>query len=131
MNTFRHRYLKFERSGLLALAALVIACIVPKASADDYFLQALGDPDPFDAVPVATLTDWAPFAPFLLNYDPLRNAAPGLTIRRGGVDFSERDAEKHQTWVLPGGALSLDGPAGVTAYVAMKDFDTSKQGRMR
>lgn len=115
----------------VSLCCLVASSVLAPLHAEDYYLQPQGDPNIFDHVPVATMTEWAPFMPFLVNYDPARDATEGLLIQKGGLNFQATDPLKYQTWVLPGVEPDLNGPLSLTLWVAMKNFDTSgKRGKL-
>lgn len=75
---------------------------------------------------VLPLTAPPPVASTLYNYDANRNSNPGLTIAKGS-GLSETDPTKHQIWSAQG-PFDLQGPATLTLWGAMKDFDSSKRG---
>jgi hypothetical protein len=66
----------------------------------------------------------------LPNYDSDRNDDPGLTIQIGS-GLEETDPAKIQRWLgVPGEVGRLDGRPALQLWVAVKDFDASKTGRM-
>lgn len=79
-------------------------------------------------VPIAILKNSSPVDSTLANYDPARDALPGLLISKGGAGVNEADPVKHQTWISSTTATTLSGPYSLSLFSAMKDFDTSKGG---
>ena len=78
-------------------------------------------------VPGGTLSDVAPTASTLPNYDPGRDDEPGLLLAKSGEGLSETDATKYQLWATASGK-TLNGPTTLTFWSAMKDFGTGKRG---
>jgi CSLREA domain-containing protein len=65
------------------------------------------------------------------NYDPARDAQPGLVIAKDNESASQSDPTKQHTWTVaaPTGGLVIAGdPVTLTLWMAMKDFETNKQG---
>ncbi len=110
----------FSLAGVLVVASLGIALA---ATTTTFYLKGAG-------VPVAPLAQTVPSSGILPNYDAGRDDAPGLLIQKGGGE-QETDPTKHQTWLAAEGELILDGPATLTLWSAMKDFDTDKKGQIK
>ncbi|MEX1093741.1 MAG: hypothetical protein WEF28_11365 [Acidimicrobiia bacterium] len=79
-------------------------------------------------VPTAALSASAPTAGSLPNYDPGRDDEPGLLLAKGDNGWQEHDHVKHQLWVAPAGAMSIDGGVSIEFWSAMKDMDDDKKG---
>ena len=62
------------------------------------------------------------------RFDPGRDAFTGLLISKGGSGIGETDPTKYQQWIVPAGGTVLDGPASLTLWSAVKDFQTSTGG---
>lgn len=84
-----------------------------------YFLTGSG-------IPQADLTEPIPTATSVPDYDSGRHSGAGTLISKGGSGFAESDSVKHQEWKLGSGGFTLDGPAKLTIFSAVKDFNTSK-----
>ncbi len=66
----------------------------------------------------------------LRNYDSDRDDDPGLTVQIG-TGLGEQDPSKRQRWLAePGDASQLDGRPTLDLWVATKDFDIDKSGRV-
>ena len=122
------RLLRMRRSAaplLLLAGALVTASfgVAFAATTQVFYLKGPG-------VPVAPLAQNMPASGSLPNYDPGRDDAPGLLIQKGGGQ-QETDPTKFQMWLAAEGELVLDGPATLTLWSAMKDFNTEKKGQVK
>ncbi|MDX2345091.1 MAG: hypothetical protein QNL12_15880, partial [Acidimicrobiia bacterium] len=109
----------FSLAVVFALASVGIAF----ASTTTFYLKGAG-------VPVAPLGETTPSAGTLPNYDPGRDDAPGLLLSKGGEE-QETDPTKYQMWLAAEGELTLEGPATLTFWSAMKDFNTDKKGQVK
>lgn len=78
--------------------------------------------------PVASLLLAAPTSSSLPNYDPARDALPGLLVARGGNGVSETDPSRYQQWVASGGAVELDGPMQLEFWAAIAGFAVGVRG---
>ncbi len=87
------------------------------------YLRATGVPD-------STLSNTAPSAGSLANHDPARDGAAGLLLAKGGMGAAETDASKYQRWLSNTGGITLNGALELRIWSAMKDFDTTKAGRL-
>ena len=96
-----------------------------------YYLTGNGIPSDTDGIPTAQLTNVAPTATSLPNYDPGRDSVAGLFLRRGGSDASESDPEKVQKWITSAGSITINGTVSLTLYSAMKDFRNDKKGQIQ
>lgn len=94
------------------------------ASTSGFYLKA-------DGVPQATTDEAAPSAGTLANYDPGRDDDPGLLLQKSSIWLGETDPTKYQLWLTAPGELVLDGPATLTLWSAMKDFDSDKKGHIK
>ena len=108
---------------LLGCLAPTLIALSPEVAALDAPLYLKGG-----GVPSAPLSDVAPTAISLPNYDAGRDAEPGLLLAKSGEGLSETDATKHQTWQTATGGQTLSGPTTLTFWSAMKDFGTGKRG---
>ncbi|MFQ5967205.1 MAG: hypothetical protein ACE5MI_06295 [Acidimicrobiia bacterium] len=90
------------------------------AVADTYYLKG-------DGVPQATLSTTAPTATVLPNYDPGRDSDPGLLLKKSSLGLAETDPTKYQLWGTAPGAVTVDGPANLVFWSAMKDFEDDKE----
>lgn len=79
-------------------------------------------------VPTAALSASPPTAGSLPNYDPGRDDEPGLLLAKGDNDWQTNDPVKHQLWVSPTGAMSIDGGVSLRFWSAMKDMNDEKKG---
>ncbi len=73
----------------------------------------------------------APTATTLHNYDARRDDFPGLLIKKGGSEDSDKFQDGNfQNWryTAPPGGLGLAGNVEVTLYSAMKDFTADTRG---
>ena len=84
-----------------------------------YFLTGSG-------IPQAELTQPIPTGTAVPDYDSGRDAGAGTLVDKGGSGFAESDPVKHQEWRLASGGFTIDGPASLTVYSAIKDFNTTK-----
>src|SRR2546425_2863108 len=91
-----------KAAGLLACGFAILCTTAPNATALTIvrYLDGVGDGSD---VPVALLKTPAPTDPTLANYDPARDAFPGLWIQKGGVGVGETDPTKYQLWRIPAG----------------------------
>ncbi|NIV45881.1 MAG: DUF4347 domain-containing protein, partial [Gammaproteobacteria bacterium] len=99
---------------------------------ETYFLDddtSGDDTDSGTTTPDAALKLAAPTDAILENYDPGRDAQPGIVIVPTALGFSETDPTKYQAWAIriPGGT-TINDPVRFTIWTAMKDFDTTKAG---
>ena len=104
---------------------MLLLIVVSPAAASSSVLYLQGD-----GVPQASLDDNVPTDSSLPNYDPDRDAIPGLLLERSSNGANESDPAKHQIWVTGGGGTTLAGPASVTFWSAMKDFATDLHGEV-
>ena len=81
-----------------------------------------------DGIPSASLGGF-PTQTSLPNYDPLHDAEDGRYIQKteNGL-IAEIETDKHQWWVSPARAQTLDGPVTLTLWSAMQDFNTGLRG---
>lgn len=79
-------------------------------------------------VPNGGLSTSSPTAGSLPNYDPGRDDKPGLLLAKGANGWQENDPVKHQQWVTPPGAMSIDGGVSLEFWSAMKDLNDDKKG---
>lgn len=121
----RHRSLWPRWALPILLQVALIGAIFPMASAvaapSTLYLKG-------DGVPEASLSPTAPTASALPNYDPGRDDEPGLLVKKGDEGLNETDPEKYQLWLAAAAGADLDGPASLTFWSAMKDFETEKKG---
>ena len=92
-----------------------------------FYLDGVGDGSD---LPIASLKTPAPTDTSLDNFDPGRDSEAGLYLSKGGADVNESDSTKQQTWISSVGGQDLDGPASLTIWSAIKNFDTSKAGNI-
>ncbi|MCP4305940.1 MAG: S8 family peptidase, partial [bacterium] len=78
-------------------------------------------------IPVANLKTAVPTGA-LANFDPQRDNYPGLLIKKGDKGFYETHDSKQQTWISDTTDIVLNGPAQLTLWSAMKDFNDDKHG---
>lgn len=95
-----------------------------------YFLTGNGTVSDKDGIPCATLSREEPTAGALPNYDPKRDAFPGLLLAKGGSGPNETDATKVQQWITDFSPVTLQGEVTLTLFSAMKDFNRNKGGRL-
>ena len=65
------------------------------------------------------------------NYDPGRDAEPGLLIKKDNASASQSDTEKHHTWTAlapAGGIVIANEQVTLAVWSAMKDNDPDKEG---
>ena len=115
-----------RRAARAAVAALAILCCSSLAVSTSQASMTLYLES--DGVPVASLATDSPVAPSLGNFDPGRNATPGLLVEKGGSGVLEADPVKYQQWVGPSDGVSLDGAFNFVFWAAMKDFRTGVRG---
>lgn len=94
----------------------------------EYFLTGVGTVSDKDGIPCAYLSRKEPTAVNLPNYDPKRDAFPGLLLAKGGSGPNESDATKVQRWITAISPVTFRGEVTLTLYSAMKDFNRSKGG---
>ncbi|MCP3994168.1 MAG: hypothetical protein GY722_03750, partial [bacterium] len=116
----------FSAEKLAALAVVMMVffsqlsfAAVPAAEAavENFYLKS-------EAVPQASLSSTAPVATVLANYDPARDAFPGIVIQKDGAGLGQTNPAAYQQWVAAAGSVTLDGPASLDLWAAVKDFDT-------
>jgi len=90
-----------------------------------YYLDGVGDGSD---IPTAALKTSAPSDITLDNFDPGRDALAGLTLAGSDLGLNEADTTKYQQWITAPGAILLDGPASLSLWSAMKDFDMTRAG---
>jgi hypothetical protein len=95
-----------------------------------YYLTGNGIPTDTDGIPCAQLTNVAPTATSLPNYDPGRDAFAGLLVQKGGSGATESDATKIQKWITSAGSITINGTVSFTLFTAMKEFQAGKGGKM-
>lgn len=78
------------------------------------------------------LTNPAPTAGTLYNYDANADSGPGRYVGKGGA-VGETDIVKYQNWRTPvlAAPLTIDGTVTVVFWSAMKDFGTNKAGAVQ
>lgn len=81
-----------------------------------------------DGIPLASLSVVSPTAPSLANYDPGRDAEPGLVISRGGLDETEADPLRYQQWVSSTSGISINSNVSLKFWTAIKNFNNSMRG---
>lgn len=109
-------------SRMLAAAAILLLALSPAAAiAQVLYLGSNG-------VPTARVSETAPTATTLANYDSGRDAFPGLVISRGGSGAGETDERRYQSWLDSASGRVLSGSYRLTLWTAMKDFDTRRRG---
>ena len=82
-----------------------------------------------DGVPAASLATAVPPSAPLPNYDPGRDAFPGLVISKGGSGIGETDPDQYQIWRAPVDSVGVvDARVQFTFDSAMKDFQIGKRG---
>ena len=81
-----------------------------------------------EAVPQASLSSTAPTATILPNYDPGRDSSPGILVKKDVAGLGQADPVKYQLWVAGAGSASLDGPASLDLWAAVKDFSSVSRG---
>lgn len=82
-----------------------------------------------DGVPSATLSSVVPPVGSLPNYDPERNADPGLTLKTGGFKWTEQDDGEFQQWIA--GTTEqpvVIGSAQLTFWSAMSESQMTTKG---
>ena len=103
---------------------------VSVSSTNTFWLTGTGLPTDPDGVPAAALTNTAPSAATLPNYDPGRDSEVGVFIHKGGSGISESDTTRYQLWISEAGGMTISGTVTLTLYTAMKDFRDDKGGRL-
>ena len=93
-----------------------------------YYLDGVGDGSD---IPTAALKTAAPVDTTLDNFDPGRDAFAGLMLAGSDFGVNEIDTTKYQQWLTPAGGTMLNGPASLSVWSAMMDFDTTKAGSIR
>jgi chitodextrinase len=81
-----------------------------------------------NGVPEASLLGDAPTATTLPNFDSGRDADAGLTISMGGIDETESDSTKYQSWISSTSGISINGTMILTFWSAIKNFATDQAG---
>ncbi len=90
-----------------------------------YYLDGVGDGSD---IPTAALKTTAPADTTLDNFDPGRDALAGLMLAGSDLGINEVDTTKYQQWITAAGGTRLNGPASLSLWSAMKDFDITKAG---
>jgi hypothetical protein len=103
--------------------------VTPSASSTTtYYLSSPCTGDVASA-PVLPFGVSAPTDVVLSNYDTDRDTDPGLHISRSSDGLSETDPRKRQVWSTSlSSPLKLDGPASLTVWAAIEDFDVTRTG---
>ncbi len=116
-------------AGLLAGSLAILCTTATNATALTIlrYLEGIGDGSD---VPVAQLKAPTPTRVALANYDPARDAFPGLWIQQGGAGVGESDPTKYQLWLTGGGGFTLNGLVSNTIWTAVKNFDISAGGSL-
>ncbi len=91
----------------------------------DYYLDGVGDGSD---IPTAALKTPAPVDTTLDNFDPGRDTFAGLMLAGSDLGITEVDTTKYQQWITPAGGTKLNGPASLSLWSTMKDFDITKAG---
>lgn len=123
-------YTVSDDKGGSATGTVSVAVVPPPPDLTTYYLAApeIGD---VASVPVLALIGSAPTDATLRNYDPDRDTVPGLVLAKSESGLSESDPKKHQVWSSSlSSPLKLEGPASLTVWAAVKDFETTKTGRV-
>ena len=107
-------------AGVLTLLTLVGGVAIESAAAVGSVLYLRGD-----SVPSASMSSSPPPSGSLPNFDPGREAFPGLLVQKGSGSAGESDPTKYQQWSYPvgGETLSIDE---FVIWAAPKDFDEDK-----
>ena len=121
-----HQFGLFKRTTALAMAFglltmhLLIVSTGAQAAASTLYLRG-------DGVTQATMDATVPTSPTLPNYDPGRNADPGLTLNKG-TGLATTDPTYYQTWVAPSMGADLSGQATLTLWSVVNNYDLFKRG---
>ncbi len=120
---------RISRAFAFGVALGLLLAVVPRvpalAAPTTYYLAG-------DGVPVASLTTAAPTATTLPNYDPGRDALPGLVLQPTLLSgIFETDPAKYQRWSAPKGGVDIDGPVSLTIWSASDGFATDRRGTIR
>ncbi len=83
-----------------------------------------------DTYPSAPLTEVYPTATVLPNYDPARDADPGLLVARGGTGVDEADPAQYQIWITEGRGIYVFGDVSLVVWSAIEQFRTGEFGRV-
>src|SRR5947199_142533 len=124
----KSRRLSLAKAAVLLSGTLAILCTAATnatALTIVRYLEGLGDGSD---VPVAQLKAPAPTRTTLANYDPARDAFPGLWIQKGGAGVGESNPTKYQLWLTGGGGFTLNGLVSNTIWTAMQNFNVSSAG---
>ena len=97
----------------------------PDDCSTTFYMHGIGDQSD---VPRGFLKTSAPTDLTLSNFDPGRDAFPGLVIEKGGIGVGESDANQHQLWKYPFPIDALNGPVLFHFWASMKDHHISKGG---
>src|SRR6266850_3118030 len=118
-----------KAAGLLAGSLAILCTAASNATALTIvrYLEGIGDGSD---VPVALLKAPAPTRTTLANYDPARDAFPGLWIQKNGTGAGESDPTKYQLWQIPAGGSTISGAVSMTIWTALKDFDVNGKGSL-
>ena len=79
-------------------------------------------------VPTAALSASSPTAGSLPNYDPGRDAEPGLVLVKSNEGWQTNDPVKYQQWVAPAGAMSIGGGVSLEFWSAIEDMEDDEKG---
>ncbi|MDJ0924819.1 MAG: hypothetical protein QNJ77_09665 [Acidimicrobiia bacterium] len=118
-----------RRIGALLVIHLVVGMVLAQlgiafAATETFYLRG-------DGTPTASMSRHSPEARPLPNYDPERDSEPGLVLAKSDGGSKETDPTKYQQWLAADSPLILDGPASLTLWSAMKDYDDDKQGKIK
>ncbi|TMQ55694.1 MAG: hypothetical protein E6K74_02580 [Candidatus Eisenbacteria bacterium] len=112
---------------LACLAALCTIATNATALTIVRYLDGVGDGSD---VPVALLKVPAPTDTTLANYDPGRDAFPGLWLHNNGVGPGEVDPTKYQLWRIPAGGSAINGAVSLTLWSVVKSFNVTSNGEL-
>src|SRR5439155_1454207 len=126
------RLVKPRRLSLFTIAGLLACgCFIPSTNATALtivrYLDGVGDGSD---VPVAQMKASTPTDTTLANYDPARDAFPGLWIQKGGIGVGESNPTKYQLWRAPAAGFTLNGAVSNTIWTAMQNFDVASAGQV-
>src|SRR5437667_2251948 len=126
----KSRRLSLAKAAVLLSGTLAILCTTAtNATALTIlrYMEGIGDGSD---VPVAQLKAPTPTRVTLANYDPARDAFPGLWLQQGGTGVGESDPTKYQLWITGGGGFTLNGLISNTIWTAVKNFDINAGGSL-
>src|SRR5882672_8753014 len=116
-------------AALLAVSFAILCTAATNASALTIvrYLEGVGDGSD---VPIAQLKTPAPTRTTLANYDPARDAFPGLWLLTGGTGVGESNPTRYQLWRIPAGGSTINGAVSMTIWTAEKNFDVNNNGQL-